>query len=102
ARAQQENIRLQFDDTRNRLYKSITQAYTQAVGAEKKKEAARRTVESTQAAFEAIKVKYDNGRATPTEFEKAKADYTDALAQAVQARYEAVLRARILSFYNKD
>lgn len=101
ARAQQESVRLQFDDTRNRLYKAITQAYTQAIGAEKKKEAANRTVESTAAAFEAMKVKYDNGRATPTEFEKAKADYTNALAEAVQGKYESILRARILNFYNR-
>ena len=58
-------------------------------------------MESTAAAFEAMKVKYDNGRATPTEFEKAKADYTNALAEAVQGKYESILRARILNFYNR-
>ena len=47
-----------------------------------------------------MKVKYDNGKANATEFEKAKSNYTSALAQQVQARYERVLRARILEFYN--
>lgn len=101
ARAQQESYRLQFDDTRQRLYKAITQAYTQAVGAEKKRRAAAATVESTRAAFDAMQVKYDNGKATPTEFEQAKSNYTNALSEAVQAKYETILRGKILLFYNK-
>lgn len=35
AKAQAAVTALQFDDARNNLYKAITQAYTQAVGAEK-------------------------------------------------------------------
>ncbi len=48
-----------------------------------------------------MKVKFDNGRANATEYEKTRSDYTTALAQAVQAKYEAILRTRILLFYNK-
>lgn len=101
ARLQQENARLQLENTRNNLYKSIMQAYTQAVGAAKKQESSEKAVESARAAFDAIQVKFNNGRANNTEFEKAKSDYTSALVQEVQARYERVLRARILSFYNR-
>lgn len=102
ARAQQASAALQLDDTRNRLYKSITQAYTLAVAANKKQEAADKSVTSTRAAFEAMQTKYDNGRANATEFEKAKSDYTSALAEALQAKYESILRTRILLFYNKQ
>lgn len=101
ARAQQTSAALQLENSRNALYKAINQAYTQAVAAHKKQDAAARAVESTRAAFDAMKVKYDNGRANATEFEKAKSDYTASLSEAVQARYEAMLRARILNFYNK-
>lgn len=101
ARAQQTSAALQLENSRNALYKAINQAYTQAVAAHKKQDAAARSVESTRAAFDAMKVKYDNGRANATEFEKAKSDYTASLSEAVQARYEAMLRARILNFYNK-
>lgn len=93
---------LSLDDTRNRLYKSITQAYTQAVAAQKKQDAAGKTVESTRAAFDAMQVKYDNGRANSTEYSKAKSDYTNALANEVQAKYETILRSRILNFYNEQ
>ncbi len=101
ARVQAHTTRLQLDDSRQRLYKAIMQAYTQAVGAEKKRDAAAVAVESSRAAFEAMKVKFDNGRANATEYEKTRSDYTAALAQAVQAKYEAILRTRILLFYNK-
>lgn len=101
AHVQAHSTRLQLDDTRQRLYKAIVQAYTQAKAAHSKRDAAEVAVESSRAAFEAMKVKFDNGRATPTEYEKTRSDYTNALAESVQAKYEAILRARILLFYNK-
>lgn len=101
AKVQMLNAQLQLEDSRIRLYKAINTAYTQAVGAEKKRDAAEVAVESSRRAFEAMKEKYNYGRANATEFEKSKSDYTTALAQAVQAKYEAILRARILQFYNK-
>lgn len=102
AKAQAAVSALRFDDARNNLYKSITTAYTQAVAAQKKYAASTVSVESSLAAFNAMQVKYNNGRATPTEFSKAKSDYTNALANQVQAKYEAMLRARILAFYNRQ
>ncbi len=102
ARVQALNSQLQLDDTRQRLYKSIMQAYTQAVAADKKREAAAVAVESSSAAFDAMRVKYENGRANPTEFEKARSEYINSLAESVQAKYESILRTRILHFYNED
>lgn len=101
ARIQQESVRLDLENTRNQLYKNITQAYTQAVRSVKQMESSARAVQSSRAAFDAMQVKYDNGKANATEFEKAKSDYTSSLAQEVQARYERILRARILEFYSR-
>lgn len=102
ARAQQLNAELDLENTRQNLYKTITTAYTQAIAAEKKEKSADATVESTKAAFEAMKVKYDNGRANATEYEKSMADYINALSQRLQARYELQLRVRILDYYNRN
>lgn len=99
ARMQQMNADLTLENTRQSLYKTITTAHTQAVAAERKEKTSDVTVESTRAAFEAMKVKYDNGRANATEYEKSKADYTNALADRLQARYERLLRTRILRYY---
>lgn len=94
--------RLQLDDRRQTLYKAIMTAYTQAIGAQKKKDAAAKSVDSSRAAFEAMREKYTYGKANATELEQAQTDYTTALADAVQAKYEALLRARILEFYNRN
>lgn len=101
ARAEQVSAALQLDDSRNRLYKAINQAYTQAIGAGKKLESGRVAVQSARAAFEAMQVKYDNGKANATEYEKALSTYTTARLQELQAKYESILRIRILNFYNK-
>ena len=76
-------------------------AYTQATAAHKKRDAALVAVESAAKAFDAMRIKYDNGKANATEYEKSRSDYTSSLAESVQARYEALLRARILGFYNR-
>lgn len=99
AKLQQLNADINLENTRQTLYKTITTAHTQAVAAERKEKTSEVTVESTKAAFDAMRVKYDNGRANATEYEKSKAEYTNALSERLQARYERILRTRILRFY---
>ncbi len=99
ANLQQLNAELNMENTRQSLYKTITTAHAQAIAAERKEKTSDTTVESTKAAFDAMRVKYDNGRANATEYEKSKADYLNALADRLQARYERLLRTRILRFY---
>lgn len=101
ARLQQLNADLNLENTRQSLYKTITSAHAQAVAAERKEITSGVAVESTKAAFDAMKVKYDNGRANATEYEKSKADYVNALADRLQARYEKILRTEILRYYEK-
>lgn len=99
ARMQQASADLTLENTRQTLYKTIASAHAQAIAAERKEKTSEVTVESTLAAFDAMKVKYDNGRANATEYEKSKADYTNALSDLLQARFERILRTRILKFY---
>ena len=99
AKLQQLNADINLENTRQTLYKTITTAHAQAVAAERKEKTSDVAVESTKAAFDAMRVKYDNGRANATEYEKSKADYTNALSERLQARYERILRTRILRYY---
>ncbi len=102
ARLAGESARLRVDDTRNTLYKAICQAHSQAMAAYQKRTAAAAALESAREAFRAVSIKYENGRANATELEKAKSDYITAMAESVRARYESILRSRILLFYNGD
>lgn len=102
ARMEQLNSELDLENTRQQLYKTISTAHAQAIGAAAKEKAAQTAMENTKAAFDAMTVKYDNGRANATEYEKAKTDYISAVADRLQASYERQLRVRILRHYNSN
>ncbi len=45
--------------------------------------------------------KYNLGRATPYEYEQAKTKALTTVAQQIQARYELIMRSRLLQFYSE-
>lgn len=93
---------LHLDDARSNLYKSINRAYQEAVAAESRHEAAQVAEHASKAAMEAMEVKYQFGRANATELEQTRSEYIKARMDVVQARYETLLRRRILQFYNRN
>ena len=99
ANIQHEEALLSVENTRINLRKAIEQSHAQAVAAAKKQISAAAATESAAKAFEAMQIKYENGKATPTEFAKAKNDYMNAMIEQIQAKYETLLRNRILTFY---
>lgn len=101
AKIQRLNARLQYENTERTLYKTIQQAYYQAQGATEKLNAAEISAEATRQAFESMQQKYNFGKANATEYEQARSNYVRAASEAVQAKYESILRRRILAFYNK-
>ncbi|MDE7150852.1 MAG: TolC family protein [Candidatus Amulumruptor sp.] len=90
---------LQLESTRIEVENAINQAYAQATTSRAKEQSARSAMTHAQAALAAVTEKYNAGRATPTEWEQAKTTATRAEAEAVQARYEYLLRLRVLDFY---
>ena len=99
AKVQQLSAQLQLRDAEVQLYKTITQAHAQALAADKRMETSAVAEKSTKAALEAMRIKYNYGKANATEFQQAQSEYIRAVSQAVQAKYESVLRRRILQFY---
>lgn len=102
AKVQQISAELQLRDAELQLYKSIKQAHAQAVAASKRMEASLVAEHTTSLALEAMREKYNYGKANATEFEQAKSSYLQAVSDLVQAKYESVLRRRILQFYCKQ
>ena len=100
AKVQQISAELQLNDAEIQLYKAITQAHAQALAAEKRMKSSAAAEKSTGAALEAMRIKYNYGKANATEFEQAKTSYIQAVSESVQAKYESVLRRRILQFYS--
>lgn len=99
AKLQQLSAELQLKDAEVQLYKAITQAHAQAVAADKKMASSKVAEKSSGLALEAVREKYNYGKANATEFEQAKSNYIQAVSDFVQAKYESVLRRRILNFY---
>lgn len=102
AKAAETSARLQLDDNESTLYKAICQAYQNAMAAKAKLSAARVAEKATKEALDAMQMKFDFGKATPTELEQSRSEYIRARATAVQSLYELSLRKKILDFYSKD
>ena len=56
-------------------------------------------LQSSKDAFTLMQAKYENGKATITEFNEAKNAYLKAESDLVQARYENLYQHALLEFY---
>lgn len=101
ARIQYISSQLQLDDTKKQLFKEIQQAYYYAIGAKEKVNSSIIAEKAVLKSFEAISEKFNLGRGTSTEYEQAKMKLLKATAERIQAKYEYILRCRILKFYGK-
>jgi outer membrane protein len=99
ARIDRENQQLQLENVKKTLYKEIQQAYYNAVGAQAKHESSSAACQSAQEAFRLAQAKYENGKATITEFNEAKNRYLKSESDLVQARYEYLYQTTLLDFY---
>ena len=99
ARIEQENQQLQLDNTKKTLYKEIQQVYYNALNAQSKEKSSKEALQSTEDAFQLMQAKYENGKATITEFNEAKNTYLKSESDLVQARYENLYQQALIEFY---
>lgn len=102
ARLSKLQAELELDRRESELYKNIQLAYYQAKGARERYVASGETLEKMRLSFDATREKYNLGRSTPAEFEQAKNNLFRTEVSSIQARYEYLLRCRILSFYQRN
>lgn len=99
ARIDLENQQLQFDNTKKTLYKDIQQVYYNALNAQAKEKSSEDAVQSTKDAFQLMQAKYENGKATITEFNESKNNYLKSESELVRARYENLYQHALIEFY---
>ena len=99
ARINQENQQLALDNTKKTLYKDIQQVYYNALNAESKEKSSEEALKSTKDAFTLMQAKYENGKATITEFNESKNSYLRSESDLVQARYENLYQKALIEFY---
>jgi outer membrane protein len=91
-----ENNRLEMDKTKLDLRKRIEQAYYNALGANSRWEAAKKSEIASREAYRFTEQKFENGRANSYELFQAKNNLTQVLGEMTQAKYEYAFRLKIL------
>ena len=99
ARIDLENQQLMFDNAKKTLYKEIQQVYYNALNAQAKEKSSKDAVQSSKDAFQLMQAKYENGKATITEFNESKNNYLKSESDLVQARYENLYQHALMEFY---
>lgn len=99
ARIDQETQQLQLDNTKKTLYKEIQQVYYNALNSQSKEKSSAEALQSSKDAFQLMQAKYENGKATMTEFNESKNNYLKSESDLVQARYENLYQHALLEFY---
>ena len=102
ARLNQELQQIQLDKTRQSLYKEIQQAWSNAVAAEAKYRSSTEAATAAEDAFRLTQAKYENGKATITEFNESRNQLLKTQSDRVQATYEYLFQSRLLDFYRGE
>jgi outer membrane protein len=99
ARVDYDNQQLSLDNTKKQLYKEIQQAYYNTVAAQQKLKSCEQAVQSTADAFRLTTAKYEQGKASITEFNEQKNISLKAESDLTQARYECMYQLALIQFY---
>ena len=94
-----EEAKLSELELTDRLYKEIQSAYYNALAAKDKYQAAQKSREAGAKVLEFAESKYELGRMSAYEYSEAQTRLYRAEAEETQAKYEYLLRTRILGFY---
>jgi outer membrane protein len=94
-----DNYRYNLDAAKKQLYKTIQQAYADAVASLKKYSASVKAVSSMEESFRYTEQKFNVGMVTPVDYNAAKTQLLNAQSDMSQAKYEYVFKTKVLDFY---
>ena len=94
-----ENQQLARDNVKKTLYKEIQQVYYNTIAAEAKYKSSLQAEVTSKDAFNLTQAKYENGKATITEFNESKNNMMKAESDLVQARYQLIYQKALIDFY---
>lgn len=94
-----EKAKLQLEQDKLDLETNINQAYVDVKSASKAYEAALKTLEARQLAYDYSKERYEVGLMNAFDFSQAQARVDDAAAEVVRTKYDYIFRLKVLEFY---
>ena len=99
AKLSQASQQLRLRQVQQQLYKEIQQAWNGAIAARAKYDASLMAASAAQDSFELVQAKYENGKATITEFNESRTQMLKTRSDAIQATYEYVFQTSLVNFY---
>ncbi len=93
------NAQLNAQITRNQVYKSIQQAYVDAISAQKKFAATEKSTDALQEAYLYADKRFGAGLSSSLEFLTATNNLTKAKTDLLQSKYDYIFKLKILDFY---
>jgi len=94
-----QDAKYQLEQQKLELRKEIQQAYTDALAAYKKYQSSKEAVASYKETFRYTEEKFNVGVANIVDYNLAKTDYLKAQSNLLQAKYEYIMKMKILDFY---
>ena len=91
---------LALEEAQQKLRQEIQIAQTNVGVARQKRESAEKSAEASNVSLSYEQERFDAGRSSVFDLLQARQKYTKARQEAIQAKYELMIRQRILKFYN--
>ncbi|MCR4959477.1 MAG: TolC family protein [Prevotella sp.] len=102
AKLEKMNQTLALAQTKRTLYKEIQTAWYNTIAAREKLHSSNEARRASEDAFQLVQAKYEQGKATITEFNEAKNAYLKTESDLTQARYEYLYQTALLKFYRGE
>ncbi|WP_209405098.1 TolC family protein [Pseudozobellia sp. WGM2] len=94
-----EKAKLQLEQDKLDLETNINQAYVDVKSFSKAYEAAQKTLEARQLAYDYSKERYEVGLMNAFDFSQAQSRVDNAAAEVVRTKYDYIFRLKVLEFY---
>lgn len=101
AEASLRSRQVELAEYNQNLLKEIQTAFTNAEVAGEKEKAALKSAEAASVSFAYEQERYESGRGNYSDIQQARQKYMKASQNAIQAKYEYLIRQRILNFYRQ-
>lgn len=93
------NAQVSEELVKNTVYKSIQQAYTDAIAAQKKYYAIEKSVVALQEAYDYSKKRFEAGVSNSLEFLTSTNNLTRGKVDLLQSKYDYIFKVKVLDFY---
>ena len=102
ARLDRENQLLALENVEKQLFKEVQQVWYNARAARQKLGSSETARQASAEAFRLMTAKYEQGKATITEFNEARNNLLKAESDLTQARYEFLYQTALMRFYRGE